>query len=750
MLFLPLFILGFSSLVAQIVMTRELIVSFYGNEFFIGWILFGWLFWVGTGSIIIRGQRPIFQENRALSPLLRGLPLLLICHLLVALLVPLEILWMRSSKGFLTGAAGQIPDLMPAVAVSFLAMAPLCLVFGVQFIAASQYGQQRHARQDDAGLLGMAYFYEALGFVLGGLAFSYGLVFLNEFQTSAVLIFLNLTAVFILLYFEKVAGKKYFLIAATGAACLGLMCFLYSGQLNVRTAGLRFPNEQLVETKNSIYGNLAVTRTAGQLNFYESGLPVGADKDEAFNEYLIHFPMLSNADPQKVLLIGSGFSGALQEILKYGPRQVFYAELDPSLIDLARAHIPALRQVLDGGRVRLIKGDPRLSLKALPTDLDVIIINLPNPSTALINRYFTDDFFKEARLHLKPNGVMATHLVFAADSISGPLENLGACLYKTIQRNFPSVVILPEDVLFVLASPGPLTNDPQELVRRLKSRGIHNYFVTPPAIVYRYTTDRVRKAEDVFKANTTARINSDLHPQGYLYNLMHWLSIFHQDLAALLALVMRTNYILVLCLAVFLVLLLSLVRGPEFFDKSLLIAAMSLGGFSLMSAEVIVIYGFQVFYGNLYYKIAWIISAFMAGMAAGTWLGNQSPRAGFVKLAKLHGGVGGYFVLWFLLVGFAAQFHWVPPPELWIIFGAGIGMLIGLEFSCANILFFAGQQQGGRLGLGTIYAADLLGSCLGALGASVFMIPVYGVYKTLLFLIMINAALAVVLLIRKP
>ena len=56
--------------------------------------------------------------------------------------------------------------------------------------------------------------------------------------------------------------------------------------------------------------------------------------------------------------------------------------------------------------------------------------------------------------------------------------------------------------------------------------------------------------------------------------------------------------------------------------KSYPYAAMSMGGFSLMSAEVIVIYGFQVFYGNLYYKIAWIISAFMAATAAGSFLGE--------------------------------------------------------------------------------------------------------------------------------
>ena len=108
-----------------------------------------------------------------------------------------------------------------------------------------------------------------------------------------------------------------------------------------------------------------------------------------------------------------------------------------------------------------------------------------------------------------------------------------------------------------------------------------------------------------------------------------------------------------------------------------------------------------------------------------------------------------FFAFWFLLMWFTVQFKWLPSPELWTIFGAGIGMIIGLEFSCTNILFFAGPGEMGKFRIGTLYAADLMGACLGALGVSVFMIPAYGVYKTLLFLIMINITLAVVLFIHR-
>jgi spermidine synthase len=340
---------------------------------------------------------------------------------------------------------------------------------------------------------------------------------------------------------------------------------------------------------------------------------------------------------------------------------------------------------------------------------------------------------------------MATHLKFAADTISGPLGDLGTCLYKTIRKNFSSVVILPEDVLFILASQKALIKDPQELMHRLNTRGIHNYFVNGPAMVYRYTTDRIGQTQVAFKTNITARINTDLHPQGYLYNLIYWLSIFHQGLAGILACVMRTNYLFIVFITIGVTLLL-LLRPKRTANKPLLIIAMSVGGFSLMSAEVIVIYGFQIFYGNLYYKIAWIISAFMAATAVGTFLGNKKSYS-LVNLVKIHAAIGIYFVFWLLLMQVAAQFQWVPSPELWIIFGAGIGVLIGLEFACTNILFFAGQGPMDKLRIGTIYAADLMGSCLGALGVSVFMIPAYGVYKTLVFLVITNITLAAVLFI---
>jgi len=43
-------LIGFSSMVGQIVLMRELLVVFYGNELALGLMLASWLFWVAAGS----------------------------------------------------------------------------------------------------------------------------------------------------------------------------------------------------------------------------------------------------------------------------------------------------------------------------------------------------------------------------------------------------------------------------------------------------------------------------------------------------------------------------------------------------------------------------------------------------------------------------------------------------------------------------------------------------------------------------
>ena len=90
--------LGITSILAQVVLLRELMIVFYGNEFFIGWTLFSWLLWVGCAA---------GAASRWLSQSARPQRQLIICHVLAAALLPAELFLVRASRLFTSATSGR-------------------------------------------------------------------------------------------------------------------------------------------------------------------------------------------------------------------------------------------------------------------------------------------------------------------------------------------------------------------------------------------------------------------------------------------------------------------------------------------------------------------------------------------------------------------------------------------------------------------------------------------------------------------
>ena len=63
------------------------------------------------------------------------------------------------------------------------------------------------------------------------------------------------------------------------------------------------------------------------------------------------------------------------------------------------------------------------------------------------------------------------------------------------------------------------------------------------------------------------------------------------------------------------------------------------------------------------------------------------------------------------------------------------GFLGGCHFQFANALYMEGDS---KKDLGVIYSADLLGSCIGALLISSFIIPITGIFVSCVYLTVMN------------
>ena len=733
-------VLGITALVAQVVLVRELLAVFAGNEFFIGWTLFAWLAWTALG-VGLAGRLGGGAGNGA-RPLVT-------CHALVALLLPAGLAFIRHGRTWLGAVPGAVPDLMPALAFSFFALGPPCLVLGAQFVLGAR-AWPRGAGADSGAGFGRAYACETAGFVVGGLGFTFVLAVRPEFQVAGLLGALNLMAGFALCAgFRERSG---WLRLALVAVLVALVPAIFRGEaLNRRTEAWRFPGQVLIESRHSIYGNLAVTAFGRQLNFYENGLLFGAEDEQMASEQLVHYPLLWHPEPRRVLLVGNGFNGALGEILRHAPERVDYVELDPEWIALAQKYAaPVRRAALADPRVNVVFADGRFFLNRLateksPSGYDVVIVNLPGPGTALINRFYSLEFYRAVRQQLAPGGVLAVRLAFSPDYVGRELENLGASIARTLRAVFATVSILPEYEILYLASDTVAPPAAADLMARYAARGLQTDFVIPPAIAQRLGTDRIEKVQAAFAANRTAQINRDGRPIACAYTLAYWLRSFHPQAAAFARRASEVRWPWGAAGGALVLLGMATAirrRAPRIGPW-----AMGIGGFSLMACELVLLLAFQAFCGFLYYKLAHILAALMLGMALGTGLGlRHRVRAVSQTLAGIHAGVAAFaaglaLFLRYLATassGSAAGIVWA-----FLLLAAAIGGLVGFEFPVANRIYLAGEAEQGRKG-GMVYGADLLGSCAGALLIGLWALPVLGAGTTLAILAALNAATALI------
>ncbi len=744
-LIFALILVGFSSVVSQVVLIRELLITFYGNELSVGFILASWLFWVGMGSWFL---------GRRADRIKRGTEVFILTQFLIWFLLPLEILLVRMSKSIIGVGLGEIIGPFPMLYFSFLALAPLCLVIGFQFALGCRVYNQVVKEAPKA--IGRVYIYDALGDMAGGIIFTFLLVYLlHSFHCALLIGSLNLLAAFLLATIRSTShiphptSRKPLAILTLFLLALSLYLFGSSkiDHLQDQSTKWRWRGYQLVEERNSIYGNLVTTKRNNQYSFYENGLLSFTTSDREFNEYVTHLTMLEHPRPKKVLLIGGGVSGGLQEILKHNPESVDYVELDPELIRLAKKYLPSNdRKALEDKRVNVHYLDGRLFVKRRKEKYDLIMVNLPDPCTAQLNRCYTREFFKEVRDILKPGGIISLGISSKEAYLGEEMGDFNASIYYTLKDVFPNIVAIPGEYLLLFASSSEkvLTYNDRILNRRFKERKIKTDFLTSYHITYQFTPRKISYLLGALEEAKGAKKNFDFQPISYYYDIVLWASYFYPASRKVFASFAKLNvwhFATILAVLVFILIFLS--RKSPKIRRSFTPLAIATTGFAGITLEIVLILAFQVLYGYLYSRIGLIVALFMVGLTAGALLMiKQLPKIKreLLILSRLEGAVAIYALLLplFLIALSKVKGVYLYPLSqiVFPILVALTGFLVGLEFPLANKIYLKGQKVGKTAGL--LYGVDLFGSCLGALLASVLLIPILGIIQTCLIVSLFN------------
>ena len=109
--------------------------------------------------------------------------------------------------------------------------------------------------------------------------------------------------------------------------------------LEAKSLALLWHGFSLVESRNSVYGNLALVATSESRSLFENGLRVLTVPDPSAAEESVHFALLEHTAPRSLLLIGGGINGSLAQALQYSSlERVDYVELDPAILGVAERH----------------------------------------------------------------------------------------------------------------------------------------------------------------------------------------------------------------------------------------------------------------------------------------------------------------------------------------------------------------------------------------------------------------------------
>jgi len=745
-------IIGFTATLSQILLIRELVVVFYGNELSLGLILGGWLFWTAIGSGVLGW---ILRSDEG-TPRAFG-----IVQIILGFLILGTIFLIRIARVILHRTPGEILGLVPMFGISFVLLAPFCMASGLLFTLGCRLFFRREGHL--AGAIGTVYFFEAIGASIGGFLISFLLLrLLPPFHIAFLLSGVNWISGTLLLLpgrSPKMRASKIIpVVVVSGGLVVALSPILEEKSL--RQYWGAYP---LVHSTYSVYGHIAVTRLDDQVNFYENGLLMGTAPNLLAAEESVHFALLEHPHPERVLLIGGGIAGSLRQILMHpSVQQVDYVELDPKLVKAARDFLRDVEaQALRDPRVRIWTMDGRLFLRMAATRYDVIILNLPNPFTAQLNRFYTLEFFQEVSRKLTSEGVFSLALTSSENVIGDELAGFLSCIYLTLRKIFPAVILIPGDTNYMIAGLGPryLTDEPQELIRRLKARNLQTLYFREYYLLFRLTPERKQYLHQRIAEGSREVFNRDFRPIGYYYDIVLWSSYYYQSFRSFFQRIstLRPYLLLGVILGVVLLAFLGISLSgihPSSRLKGGLIYSLMVVGFTEIALEFLLILGFQVIYGYAYYLLALIITCYMVGLSLGSGLTTRrlktlrTPFRWFmllqVAMTILPLALLGLLYLLNRFPTFAG-FQWLVQ----IIFPVAAlvaGLIGGLQFPLANLLYFS-ERSGEVSGMGVLYAVDLVGSCLGAFLPSAFWVPIWGIHTTSLLLMFMNLSAVIVLLL---
>jgi spermidine synthase len=681
---------GIAAVITQVVFLREFLNVFSGNELVIGVILCNWMLLTAAGAMLagLRKEKPF--------------PISIQVILLSLLAVfPYFIIFFIDYLRNIVFDQGVMLSFSQIVFYTFVMIMPFCILSGALFTllvsAISENKVQNPGRS--------VYSFESFGSFIGGLLTGFLMIItLDSFQCMLIVFLLYITAAVFTSFVKK---RPWFVAIPLSLVLLFVLSVLLIKPTEVARQEL-YKGLEIVNSKDSPFGNITVTRQNEQYNIFNNGELLLSTQQTENDEECIHFTLLQRPIVKNALIISGNGAGLQHETNKYAGLKVDFLEENPWLLDFQKQY----SGLHPADSFCIHKGDARIYLKENQNLYDAIIVNSGDPQSLLNNRYFSLEFFNLAKKNLSEKGIFSISLTSTAQYMGRDARALHSSLFVTLSTVFKNVIIIPGGRDYFLASDAPLRLD---IATLSDQHPTDNLYVNSG-----YLDDlsiQMRNSQIMDKIDRDAPVNKDFKPISNYLALNYWLNMS------------GGTYKSILIIAGLILLI------PLFFGK---IKGISLWatGFTGSSLEIILLLAYQSLYGHIYSLTGPFFAVFMAGLAAGAFTVRNTeikPAKAFITGQFVIAAWCAVILLLLFLPDLNSSFTWMVHPIIFA-FNFITAFLGGRQFALATRF----QKDRPTRNTGLAYGFDLLGAAAGALFISAMILPMAGLVNVILIIVALN------------
>jgi spermidine synthase len=127
-----------------------------------------------------------------------------------------------------------------------------------------------------------------------------------------------------------------------------------------------------------------------------------------YHEMFAHVPLLAHGQAKRVLIIGGGDGGLLEEVLKHDVEHVTEVELDGGVVEVSKQYLTSIcGQAYEDPRVNLVIGDGAKFVAECDQTFDLVLVDSTDPigPGAVL---FTREFYSHCKRCLNPGGILVT------------------------------------------------------------------------------------------------------------------------------------------------------------------------------------------------------------------------------------------------------------------------------------------------------------------------------------------------------